>query len=727
MSRYLYALGRIVSRRRWWVLGVWVILVAAAIAAAVGAGGKTNDNFTVPGTESQDAVTMLQQRLPAFSGAQMQVVFATKGTTKVTDSGPGAGISAAMANLKSVPQVAATIDPFQAKSVSPDGHVALGTVQFSVNAGEVNTSTLDAAEHATQPARDAGLDVEYSGGVYPGFAMSIPETPEIFGVLAAFVILLITFGAAVAAGLPIATALIGVAIGVAGITGIAAFVDVPSAALSLGLMLGLSCGIDYALFVLSRHRTNIMLGLAPEDSIPLAVGTAGSSVVFAAITVIIALCGLSIVGIPFLTVMGLTAAAVVLVAMLVALTLLPALLGFAGTTVARFVTTPLRPGHPEKVARTAALEPERTSGHAWGRLVTRFRIPVLVIGIAVLAVLAAPVTRMELGLPSGASQPTSNTARKAYDLISASFGAGFNGPLLAVVDVSHTTDPSALATLVDRLAAEPDVAVALPSVNENGVALLQVVPKTGPNEAATADLVNRIRDDRDRIESGTDTTYLIGGTTAANIDTSDRLGRALPLFLAVVIGLALILLTIAFRTILVPITSIIGFVGSVFAALGVQVAVFQWGWAADQLGVTRSETLSFLPIIVLAIIFGLSSDYQIFVVSRIKEEHTRTSDARASVENGVAQAARVVTAAALIMFAVFAAFVTVDNPIIKPLAFTLAIGVLLDAFLVRLTLIPAIMAIVGNRMWYHPKWFGRYVPDLDIEGATLDEELTGTP
>ncbi|ATL69269.1 MMPL family transporter [Nocardia terpenica] len=727
MSRYLYALGRFVSRRRRWVLAVWLLLVAGAIAFGIGSGGKTNDNFAVPGTESQDAVALLQDRLPVFSGAQMQVVFAAKDAAKVTDPRPSAAIEKAMANLRDVPQVTTAVDPLQAKAVSPDGHVALGAVQFSASAGEVKPSTLDDARRAVQPAGDAGLEVEYSGAVYPGSSISIPSTPEIFGVVAAFVILLITFGAVVAAGLPIVTALIGVAIGVTGITGIAAFTDVPSTATSLGLMLGLSCGIDFALFILSRHRNNLMLGLEPEESIALAVGTVGSSVVFAAITVIIALCGLSIVGISFLTVMGLTAAGVVLVAMLVALTLLPGLLGFAGRTVTRFIADPLRPGHPEKIARIAALQPEHTRGHAWGRFITRFRIPVLAIGIALLAVMAIPVSRMDLGLPSGGSLPTSNTARKGYDLISDSFGPGFNGPLLAVVDVSHATDPNAVPTLAAGLQAEPDVAMVLPTISENGVALLQVVPKTGPNDPRTTDLVHRIRDDRTRIQANTGATFLIGGTTAANIDTSKRLGDALPLFLVVVIGLAMILLTIAFRTALVPITSIIGFVGSVFAALGAQVAVFQWGWGADQLGVVPGETLSFLPIIVLAIIFGLSSDYQIFVVSRIKEEHTKTGDTRTSVEHGVAQSARVVTAAALIMFAVFAAFITVDNPIIKPLAFTLAIGVLLDTFLVRLTLIPAIMAIVGNRIWYHPRWFARHVPDLDVEGATLEQESTAEP
>lgn len=575
-------------------------------------------------------------------------------------------------------------------------------------------------DRIADPAREAGLEVEFAGAVYPGFTAEVPHTPEVIGIVAAFIILLITFGAVVAAGQPIVTALVGVGVGLTGIMGVAAFVDVPSAATSLALMLGLSCGIDYALFILSRHRHNIVLGMAAAESIPLAVGTAGSSVVFAAVTVIIALCGLAVAGIPFLTVMGLTAAGAVLVAMLVALTLLPALLGFAGDTVARFISPPLHPGRPEEVARIAAYEPERTAGHAWGRFVTRFRIPLLVVGIAVLAALAIPATRMELGLPSGATQPESNTAHKAYDLVSRSFGPGFNGPLLVVTDLSQATSPDAAQTLMSRLRQQPGVAAVQPAGAGDGLLLVQVVPTTGPDDTATADLVTRLRNDRADIESGTGATYLVGGTTAANIDTSKKLAEALPIFLAVVVGLALLLLTIAFRTVLVPLSSIVGFILSVFAALGAQVAVFQWGWGASLFDVTKAQTLSFLPIITLAIIFGLSSDYQIFVVSRIKEEHTRGADAIASVQNGVAHSARVVTAAALIMFAVFVAFTTVDNPIVKPLAFTLAVGVLLDAFIVRLTLIPAVMALVGNRMWYHPRWFARYIPDLDIEGAELE-------
>ncbi|MGV9822077.1 MMPL family transporter [Nocardia xishanensis] len=723
MSRYLFALGRVVALRRWWVLVIWIVLLVGAVVFALGAGGKTNDNFTVPGTESQDAVSLLHQRMPAFSGAQMQVVFATPGLAKVTDQQVAGQIEQVMTGLRGLPQVAAIVDPFQAKAVSPDQRVALGRVQFSVPAGEVSQDTLEGVNRVADPAREAGLDVEFSGAVYPGFTAEIPHTPELLGVVAALIILLVTFGAAVAAGLPIVTALIGVGIGLTGILGVAAFVDVPSAATSLALMLGLSCGIDYALFVLSRHRHHIVLGMTAAESIPLAVGTAGSSVVFAAVTVIIALCGLTVANIPFLTVMGLTAAGAVLVAMLVALTLLPALLMFAGDTVAKFISPPLHPGRPEEIARIAAYEPERTFGHSWGRFVTRFRIPLLILGVALLVVLAIPVSRMELGLPSGATQPDSSTAHKAYDLVEGSFGPGFNGPLLVVTDLSRATGTDAAQTLMGRLRQEPGVALVQPAGTGDGLMLIQVIPETGPDDPATADLVTRLRDDRAAIESGTGATYLVGGTTAANIDTSNRLAEALPIFLAVVVGLALVLLTIAFRTILVPLSSIAGFILSVFAALGAQVAVFQWGWGAELFNVTKAQTLSFLPIITLAIIFGLSSDYQIFVVSRIKEEHTRTADAVTSVQNGVAHSARVVTAAALIMFAVFVAFATVDNPIVKPLAFTLAVGVLLDAFVVRLTLVPAVMALVGNRMWYHPRWFARYVPDLDIEGAELEHRM----
>jgi RND superfamily putative drug exporter len=334
---------------------------------------------------------------------------------------------------------------------------------------------------------------------------------------------------------------------------------------------------------------------------------------------------------------------------------------------------------------------------------------------------------MHLGLPSGASQPESNTSRQAYDLTADHLGAGFNGPLLVVADVSRTSDPRAAVTIASNLAREEGVVAATPAGGDNRTAVIQVIPETGPNDTATADLVKRIRDDRGAIEANTGATILVGGNTASNIDTSEKLAAALPVFVVVVVGLAFILLTVAFRAALVPITSIIGFLLSVFAAMGVQVAVFQWGWGASLLGVTPGETISFLPIIALAIIFGLSSDYEVFVVSRIKEElghldSDEPSAALVAVRNGVGLSARVVTAAALIMFGVFIAFLAGSDPIIKSVGLTLAVGVFLDAFVVRLTLIPAVMAMLGDRMWKHSRWFDKYVPDLDVEGTALEAQ-----
>jgi RND superfamily putative drug exporter len=325
-------------------------------------------------------------------------------------------------------------------------------------------------------------------------------------------------------------------------------------------------------------------------------------------------------------------------------------------------------------------------------------------------------------LPSGASQPEDNTARKAYDLTAEHLGPGFNGPLLVVADLTKAPDPAAVGTIAEALSHEPGVARATPAMSQNGAAIIQVIPTTGPNDPATADLVNRIRADRSAVTGDSGASILVGGTTASNIDTSAKLASALPVFLIVVIGLAFVLLTIAFRAALVPITSIVGFLLSVFAALGVQVAVFQWGWGAGLLGITPGETISFLPIIALAIIFGLSSDYQVFVVSRIKEELAHTGDAREAVCSGVGLSARVVTAAALIMFGVFVAFVVAPDPIIKSIGVTLAVGVLLDAFVVRLTLIPAVMSVLRSTMWAHSRWFEKYVPDLDIEGTALQKQ-----
>jgi RND superfamily putative drug exporter len=727
MSRYLSRLGRFSFRHRRAVLAAWLLVLGLAAALAAASGGKTSDTFTVPGTQSQQALDLLQQRVPAFAGASTQVIVVAREGAKVTGTATRDGVEAALARFKDVPQVAVASDPFQSRAVSPNGRAALITVQYSVPVASVQASTLSALDAAAAPARSAGAEVEFSGSVYPGSAVKTSEAPELAGIVIGFVILLVTFGALTAAGLPLLTAIIGVGVGLLGITALASVVTVSSASTALAVMLGLSCGIDYALFIASRHRANLMRGMSAEDAAALAVGTSGSSVVFAAVTVIVALCGLTVVGIPFLSVMGLAAAGTVAIALLIAITLLPALLGFAGQRVTRFLRLPRTrrrgdAGHAADTARRAASDPGSTVGAAWGRFVVRHRIAVLVFGVAVLGVIALPATRLSLGLPTAHDTPTSSTGYKSYALTSEMFGPGYNGPLLVVADLSRATSPRAAQQVTAAVRSQSGVVSAALAATQDSTAVIKVIPATGPDAAATASLVQRIRGDAPAIAAQTGARILVGGTTASNIDTSRKLSGALPVFLAVIMVLALALLTLAFRTILVPVKSILGFLLSVFAAFGAEVAVFQWGWARQLLGITPSQTVSFLPILLIAITFGLSSDYEVFLVSRIKEEFTRTGDAITAVENGTGLSARVVTAAALIMFTVFAAFMSGDNVTIKAIGFGLAVAVLLDAFVVRLTLVPAVMSLVGSRIWCHPRWFARHIPDLDIEGARLEHD-----
>jgi putative drug exporter of the RND superfamily len=732
MSRYLSRLGRFSFRHRRAVLAAWLLILGLAAALAVVGGGKTSDTFTVPGTQSQQAIDLLQQRIPAFAGASTQVIVVARDGAKVTDTATRNGVEAAVARFRDVPQVAVVSDPFQSRQISPNGRAALITVQYAVPVASVQASTLSAVAAAAAPARSAGAEVEFSGSVYPGSAVTASEAPELVGIVIGFVILLVTFGALIAAGIPLLTAIIGVGIGLLGVTALASVVTVSSAATALAIMLGLSCGIDYALFIASRHRANLLRGLSVEDAVALAVGTSGSSVVFAALTVIVALCGLTIVGIPFLSVMGLAAAGTVAIALLIAVTLLPAVLGFAGHRVTRFVRLPRpkkrgAPGHAEATAQRAASEPGSTAGAAWGRFVIRHRVAVLVLGVAFLGVVALPATRLSLGLPTAHDLPASSTGYKSYALTSEMFGPGDNGPLLIVADLSRTTDPQAGQQVTAILRSQPGVVSAAEAAAQDRTAVVKVIPASGPDAAATASLVQRIRADAPAIAARTGARILVGGTTASNIDTSRKLSSALPVFLIVVAVLALALLTLAFRTILVPVKSIIGFLLSAFAALGAEVAVFQWGWFRHLLGITPSQTVSFVPILLIAIIFGLSSDYEVFLVSRIKEEFTRTGDASAAVGQGTGLSARVVSAAALIMFTVFAAFMFGGNVTIRAIGFSLAAAVLLDAFVVRLTLVPAVMSLVGGRIWYHPRWFARHVPDLDIEGAQLEHDASVVP
>ncbi len=521
-----------------------------------------------------------------------------------------------------------------------------------------------------------------------------------------------------AAGLPLLTALIGVAISVGTVTALTGTLELTETAPTLATMLGLAVGIDYALFILSRYRQNVDGGLESRDAAAQAAGTAGSAVVFAGATVVIALVGLTVVNIPFLTVMGLAAAAAVVVAVLIAITLLPALLGMLGKRATR-VSRPLtwRPWRRRPDADTASVR--------YARFVTRRPWPVLAVGLVVLIVIALPAMHMKLGLPDGGSKPTDNTERRAYDLLTEGFGPGFNGVLTAVVDAPDLPreQQKRLAIRVAReISTFPHVAaVSPPAQNERGdVTIVNVTPTSGPASDQTRDLVDYMRAQADAIPDRYGIEAYVTGTTALNIDTADQLAAALPKYIVVVVGLALLLLLVVFRSILVPIKAAAGFLLSIAASMGLVVWVFQDGNLADFFGVAQAGPIvSFLPVLLIGILFGLAMDYEVFLVSRMREAYVRSGDARKSIVTGYGQSGRVVTAAAVIMTGVFAAFLLDPDPVIKSIGLSLAFGVVADAFIVRLTLVPAVMALLGRRAWALPRRLERVVPDVDIEGEAL--------
>jgi RND superfamily putative drug exporter len=547
------------------------------------------------------------------------------------------------------------------------------------------------------------------------------------------VVLLITFGSLLLAGMPLLTAIIGVGIGVAGIQILTGFIDLGSSTPTLALMLGLAVGIDYALFIASRYRHELHIGRTQEEAAGRAVGTAGSAVVFAGLTVVIALAGLSVVNINFLTQMGLAAAATVGVAVLIALTLLPALFGAAGRKIGW-----------GKVPFVKAPDPEdntvkNTVGRRWADLITKHRVKTLVGGLVVAGVIAIPVASMQLALPDDGTAADGSGPRVAYDLIAEDFGAGTNGPLLVVVDTKGADDPAgAVSATVQRVeGVKSDVAQVISPVPAKGApaaetaafdkqleaanyAIITIVPKSGPSDAETQTLVNDLRKDVSGVESETGATVYVTGQTAVGVDISEKLAEAFPKYLLVVVGLAFILLLVVFRSILVPLKAVAGFLLSVGVSLGATVAVFQWGWFADLVGLDKSGPVLFLlPLLLTGILFGLAMDYEVFLVSRMREEFVHGRPATESVVYGFQYGARVVTAAAAIMIGVFGSFALGDEAIIKSIGFGLAVGVLADAFLVRMTIVPAFMALLGDRMWWLPKWLDKIVPNLDIEGESL--------
>jgi putative drug exporter of the RND superfamily len=713
MASILQRLGRSSFRNRRRVLALWlgVLVLIAVIGAA--ASKPFSEEFKIPGTGSQQAIDLLKAKLPAASGASGQVVFAASSGGQVKDNAKS--IESSIAAAEKTPGVVSITNPLETPgAVSKDGAYALANVQFEDERDQIKAAQREHLQASFAPAEKAGLQVEF-GGAAGEEKGKTGGASELIGIVVALIVLTITFGSLLTAGLPLGTAAIGVGIGILGITLATAFTTLSSTTSALAAMLGLAVGIDYALFIVSRYRTGVTKGMEPEEAIGHAVGTSGSAVVFAGSTVAIALAALTVCGIPFLTAMGLAAAGTVVIAVLIALTLVPALLGFAGRRA-------LKGKDLERPRGT-----EETMGKRWVTLVTNHRVAAAIVPAVLLLVIAMPVLNMRLGLPGEGTAPKHETKRKAYDLITKGFGAGANGGLTVVAELPSKGGPAAAESVATGLGKLEDIQkIGKTSFSpDKSIAVIGVTPKSGPESTATEDLVETIRD---QTVTADGTHLLVAGATASNIDVSKQLSDSLPLYLIVVVGLALILLTIAFRSIPVPLLAIVGFLLTIGASFGAVVAVFQEGTAAGLFGVEASPTiLSFLPVLAIGILFGLAMDYQVFLVSRMREEHAHGTEALDSVRVGFRHGARVVTAAALIMISVFAGFIVPEEPIIKSIGFALAVGILFDAFVVRMTIVPAVMAMLGSRAWYLPKWLDRIIPNVDLEGAGLEHRPAPDP
>ncbi len=715
MATFLYRLGRGAFRRRGLVALIWVALLFAAVFGAASASAPTSGSFSIPGTEAQKAFDVLDEKFPgmAADGATARIVIKAPAGAKVTDPEPKAQVEKIVEDLKSGPgkdQISSVADPYQNQAVSQDGSTAYISTKYKVSGMELTDATRDALKESGKDAQAQGLTVEIGGDAL----MAAPETGsgEIIGILVAAIVLVITFGSLIAAGLPLLTAIIGVGIGVSSITALANVLDLGNTTATLATMIGLAVGIDYALFIVSRYRAELAEGRERDEAAGRAAGTAGSAVVFAGLTVVIALVGLAVVNIPMLTKMGFAAAGTVVIAVLVALTLVPAILGFAGRKV-------LPAGEKSKLfgkGKSAGGEKKANGGTRWARFVLRRPVMVLLAGVIGLGVIAIPASKLEMGLPDDGAQPVSTTQRQAYDLLSDGFGPGFNGPLMVVVD----GDKALADSTVERIKGlEGVAAVAPPMPNEAGDAsMITVVPKDRPSSTQTEDLVHEIRD-------GSGDDVMVTGATAMNIDFSQKMNDALLPYLALVVGLAFLLLMLVFRSILVPLKAALGFLLSVVAALGAVVAVFQWGWLGSLFGVEQTgPIMSMMPIFMVGVVFGLAMDYEVFLVTRMREAYVHGERPGQAVVTGFQYSARVVVAAAVIMIAVFAGFIGASEQMVKMIGFGLAVAVFFDAFVVRMAIVPAVLALLGHKAWWLPRWLDRLLPNVDVEGESLRKHLS---
>jgi RND superfamily putative drug exporter len=694
MSNLLYRLGRSAATRPWVAIGAWVVLALVVIASSVAFGRDLEESFEAPGLDSYQAAELLAEAQADEGGVTAHVV--------LEDQDAEAQLAPVEAALEELPRVLSTTS-----TVSPDGAIALVRVQYPA-IEHLDASDLDNLKDAVADLRaESSLTLETGGDLFFAFEEAPTGLGEVAGIVVAMIVLLIAFGSFVAMGLPIGMALFGLAIGATSMKLVTYLIDIPAWAPQLAAMVGLGVGIDYALFLVTRHREHLALGMPVAEAAGRALATAGQAVIFAGGTVVVAILGLLVAGIPFVTGGGVAISAMVLVMVLASVTLLPALLGLAGHRINGRRRTPTGP-----MVQTHL---PSTGWYRWGAHVTRHATAYVVGGAVLMIALAAPVLALNLGFPDDGTKPESRTERRAYDLIAEGFGPGANGPLVIAVDISQ--DGSVVAPLAAAMAADPGItSVGEPAIDLTaGVATLVAQPTTSPQDVATQETVTRLRSEVfPTVLDGTAATAHVGGQTATFADLGDRVQERMPRFVVAVLLLSFLLLTVLFRSVLVPLKAVALNLLSVGAAYGVLVMVFQWGWAAGLIGVESTVPIvSFIPLFMFAILFGLSMDYEVFLLSRVREEYRSHGDNTRAVIAGIAGTGRTITAAALIMVAVFSGFVLGSDPVVKMMGVGLATAIFLDATVVRLVLVPATMKLLGDANWWLPGWLDRLLPELD--------------
>jgi putative drug exporter of the RND superfamily len=711
MNALLERLGRFVARRAWWVVGVWVVVLVGLTLANRTWGGTFNNDYTVPGSQSSSGLNRLDSDFPQSGGYAGQIVFHAK-QGQVSDQADA--VKQTMTNVGALPHVLHANDPLTSSPpvVSKDGTISYGSVSWSVVPASLGTDYLDKLDEAVAPARHAGLVVDYGGGA--GQIGQAPHdlTSELLGIGCALLLLLLMFGSVVAAGIPLLAAIFSVGSGLALVGLVAATTTFPTTAPTVATLLGLGVAIDYGLFLVARHREQLDTGMPVEESVAKTAGTSGAAIVIAGSTVVIAILGLYVSAVPFVGALGAASAIVVAVTMVSALTLALALLALAKQRV--------RSRADRHRGPDAARPDHANSAFArWGRMVADRPWPWGIAAVLVLVVLAVPLLSLRLGQLDAGTDPTSQSDRRAYDLISQGFGAGANGPLTVVVELpaSQSDAQSLLDKTQSKLQDTKGVAsVSTPSVSPSGkTGVMNAVPTTSPDSQATSNLVDDIRSNV--LPSLGAKSYVVG-TVAGYVDFTEKTAsRMLWLILAVVL-LSMVLLTVAFRSIVIAVKAAVLNLLSVGAAYGVVIAVFQFGWGSGLLGIDQDLPIpAFVPMLMFAIVFGLSMDYEVFLLSRVHETWARTGDAHLSVAVGIGSTARVITTAAGIMVVVFTSFVLDSDPTIKMLAVGMAVAVLVDASVVRMVLVPAIMSVLDERAWYLPRWLDRVLPNLELEGS----------